>query len=263
MKLEYYGEVNQATLHFIGGFISDYSRFIEEKHVKKCLQYCYRGLNSKDIPEKEEKEKKEQLKNSKSKIQFIDLKQMLNQTGNGVNVFSNEKPFGNLSNVKRKSIDNSSETETTFLRSKTDISDYNLYQSTPVVSQLASHLKENSLEKSLMINNCQKLIDKIGQPELDLSIPKEIWSVKELSVYTEFLRKFMRYLKYYNQDDHWKVIHKKKEYKTWSRDDEDFVVRKCELTAEVDLALFEKTLLDFKIAHKWNPMLGGSSFLIL
>ena len=99
-------------------------------------------------------------------------------------------------------------------------------------------------------------MEEIGQPELDLNIADEFDTEEDLGIAKGFLEVFQRYESYYNETDQWTVSDDHKCFTAWSRNDGRFIVRKAEISTDVDLKVFEEIMTNLNMAPKWNPILG-------
>lgn len=112
-----------------------------------------------------------------------------------------------------------------------------------------------------IISRINKIISEINRPDLDLQVYKNCSKLEILEIYEKYLLKLKKFLIYYEEESKWKLLVDKEEYKSWGRDDGNFIVRKCEKQDQVNVNLLRATMGNMKEAPKWNPML--SIFFIL
>lgn len=234
LKIQYFGDIDSEIISLLQKFQMDYEHFINGKFLTKCVQKAYSNSKENQI-----------LPEIFNEIQAPSVQTEQSKT---------EQPTFSAKKRPKRSDPKNSEPKT---------------KETPPAETLKTSQSEIEkpneipLSKSQQLKaDCARLVKQINEPDMNFNIADLYESERELFIAKRFLETYQKYKVYEAEEDKWKVSDKHKEYTAWARDDGRFIVRKAEITTDINLPLLEKTMKNFAEGNKWNPMLGKFASLI-
>lgn len=268
IQVQYKGIVNDRVTTFVSNFLEDFHSFMKEKFVTKTMKYAlihfkkvktqghqkstengdkkktFRQVDLESILQKNHEDKQEDASNKFGKPKLT--KEIYSQEkmikGKNLLTMSAITPFVSTQDHKHKND-----------LSRSRISSNKNKDNLDSQSFLEKSITETNTD---IVQECETKIKQIDEPELDFSFDDLKTDERLLEVYSAFLSKYMEYVQYFNEDDHWSLDTDKDDLKIWRRIDDPFVVRKATIQAQLDPVFLEEIMNDFALAPKWNPMLG-------
>ena len=244
LKLNYFGSLDQKTINFIKIFLKEFLNFVNfelesksNNEAWKRLNQEFRNLSNEDANAKQMEAARKQ---SGVDIQVFDLNDVLTESN-----------MTDLVNIEHSKTSDTLSLERTTRRAN---------PSTQIENdqEAVENIEEANIqtENDEIIARMDKIISEIGRPDLDLQVYRNCSDFEILEIYEKYLLRMKKFFVYYAEEDMWKVQADKKEYKSWSRNDGNFIVRKCEKKTEIDVELLQATMKNMKETPKWNPMLS-------
>lgn len=234
LKVEYFGDIDSKIVNLIQKFRMDYEHFIRGGFLQKCLEKANdseHDENQSTLSEDSEKGK---------------LKEPAKVTNEPIEQVQQNKPVPTETHVEEQPEKEEPPVE-------------NLEKESPPEEPTQEEPRESVplTEEARLKRECQALVAEINKPQFNFDIAGEYETKRELLIAKRFLEVVKTYWEYYAEEGQWKVSDKHKEYTAWARSDGRFIVRKAEIQSKIDLDLFEKTMKNFKLVPKWNPLLGS------
>ena len=247
LKLSYFGSLDQKTINFIKIFLKEFLNFVNfelestsKDEAWKRLNQEYRNLNNENANEIDARQLERARKQSGLDIQVFDLNDVLTESN-----------VTELVNLEHSKTSDTLDLERTTGRANPSTQTENEQEASE------NNAEANiQTEKDEIVDRIDRIISEIDQPDLNLQVYRNCDDPEILRIYEQYLLKMKKFFVYYEEEDMWKVQADKKEYKSWSRDDGNFIVRKCEKKTEIDVELLQATMKNMKETPKWNPMLS-------
>lgn len=256
LKIEYFGFIDSEIVTSIQKFRMEYENFIKCSFLKKCLQKA-----NEDTPRSEIQSTLEgDLESKKSPAlaggpQEARVETPAEPTQTGIEKQSEEvdetRGAPKRDSPPEEPVKDETVKEIPILEKPVENAPIQVEPVKKEVVQSAALTEEDKLKRE-----CRELADRINMPHFNFDIAAEFNTKRELLIAKRFLEVVQTYWGYYDDEQEWTVSDKQKEYTAWARNDGRFVVRKAEMTSEIDIDLFEKIMKNYDLAPKWNPLLG-------